>query len=129
MSTVIPTTSDFIVLYPAFAAVSAGQISAQLSLSSRLLSKDAWGDFYSDAIGLDTAHNLAIAQQTNVGSGALQMAAGPISSVSVAGISTSFATMNVDGKSKSDLWYSKTAFGQQFLRLRDTVMPMGVMTA
>lgn len=128
MSNVAPTYSDFLAAYPAFnvsAYAAAGPL--QLDLSTRLLSQSAWGDFYSDGVMLDCAHNLVmegVAASAN-GRGSMQAAAGPISSVSVAGTNTSFNTVTSDGKSNSRDWYQKTSYGQKFLRLRDAVVPMG----
>ena len=51
----------FIAQYPAFSDSSLeASVRAALSLSTRLLDEDAWGDFFEDAVGLDAAHNLAI---------------------------------------------------------------------
>lgn len=123
-----PTYAEFIAAYPAFANTPQPQIEQQLNLSARLLEVKAWGDFYSDAVGLDAAHNLSLALMMNAGQqGAGQAAVGPVNSVSVAGISTSFATPSLDTKSKADNWYMKTGYGQMFLRLRDNVIPMGMM--
>lgn len=128
MARTAPTYDEFVALYPAFASTVQPRIESFLSMSSRLLDEASWGDFFSDAVGLDAAHSLALALGAEKGpQAALQGATGPISSVSAAGISTSFNTMSSDGKSKSDNWYSKTVYGQQFLRLRDTVIPPGVM--
>jgi len=128
MSKVAPTYAEFIAQYPAFASVAQPTVATALNLSTRLLSTTAWGDFYSDAVGLDAAHNLVLADAANKSiQGAAQGAVGPVNSVSAAGISTSFSTPSLDGKSKSDNWYMKTVYGQQFLRLRDTVITPGCM--
>ena len=128
MATTAPTYAEFIATYTGLASVPQAQVESQLSLSSRLLDTTAWGDFYSDAVGLDAAHNLTLMQQMASGlQGAGQAAVGPVTSVSVAGISTSFATPSLNTKSKADNWYMKTGYGQMFLRLRDTVIPPGFM--
>jgi hypothetical protein len=129
MPTTVPTYAEFVAQYPEFATLQQAVVESRLSLSSRILSKRAWGDFFSDAIGLDTAHNLAIqAAAGATPTGGFQGAVGPVSSVSAAGISTSFNTPSVDVANKSDSWYMKTSYGQQFLLLRDQVIPMGVMS-
>ena len=128
MSNQAPTYEEFLAAYPAFDNSSYVTIGpAQLSLSTRLLSQTNWGDFYSDGVMLDCAHNLVLerAASSNQGMGSMQVAAGPISSVSVAGTSTSFNTGSSDGKSNSRDWYMKTSYGQKFLRLRDAVVPSG----
>ena len=128
MSNIAPTHDEFIAAFPAFSPLTDEQVETALSFSSRLFSDSAWGDFYSDAVGLDAAHNLAI--QGMAGSspgGAFQAAVGPVTSVSAAGVSTSFASPDMIAGSKADSWYSKTVYGQMFLRLRDNVIPMGTM--
>ncbi len=128
MSNVAPTYDDFIEEFPAFAAMDDAKVESALSFSSRFLSVSAWGDFYSDAVGLDAAHNLALQGMIGSGSsGAFQGAVGPVTSVSAAGVSTSFAAPDTIAGSKADSWYAKTVYGQMFLRLRDNVMPMGSM--
>ena len=128
MSNIAPAWSDVTAVYPMFIGKTyqtSGPL--QLAVSTRLLAQGPWGDFWSDAIMLDCAHNLllnTLAQQAN-GMGAVQLAAGPISSTSVAGTSTSFNTATSNNKSNVRDWYLKTTFGQQFLRLQDVVIPIG----
>jgi len=128
MLTIAPTYAEFIAQYPAFVTTTQASVQAQLNLATRLLEPSAWGDFYSDAVALDAAHNLSLALIAGQGiQGAAQTAVGPVTSVSAAGISTSFATPSFDGKSKADSWYAKTGYGQQFLRLRNVVIAPGMM--
>jgi hypothetical protein len=93
------------------------------------MSQGAWGDFYSDAIALDTAHNLSIQLVASSGVlGGFQVAAGPVTSTSAAGMSSSFASPDLNGKSATEQWYLKTVYGQQFLRLRNAVCPLAALT-
>ena len=130
MSTTAPTYAAFILQYPEFASATIKtQVEAELALSTRLLDSGAWGDFYSDGIGLDAAHSLA-ARGVGVGGGGtgVQGATGLVSSVSGAGISVSFAVPTPEMKNKSDIWYSKTNYGQQFMLLRDRVIGLAVLS-
>lgn len=128
MADTAPTYAEFVAAYPEFAGVSTPAVQRQLDLSARLLDEGVWGDYYSDGVGLDAAHNLFLAQAASASpQGALQGAMGPVSSVSAAGVSTSFATPTPEGKGHSADWYVKTVYGQQFLRLRRVVVPLGVM--
>ena len=130
MSNIAPTYDEFIEEFPAFALLDDTKVESALSFSSRFLSDSAWGSFYSDAVGLDAAHNLAVLDTAKKNpSAAFQGAAGPVSSVSAAGVSTSFNSAAVTPGSKSDSWYSKTVYGQLFLRLRDNVIAPGSMAA
>jgi hypothetical protein len=73
------------------------------------------------------AHELTLTAQLTDPTTGLQLSAGPVSSVSVGGISTSFATPSPGGKSAVDDYYLKTVYGQQYLRLRAVaVCPAGL---
>lgn len=124
-----PTYAEFIVAFPAFADSDQPTVERQLSLSTRLLEAKAWGDFYSDAVGLDTAHNLSLALKSDASlQGTGEVASGPVNSVSAAGVSVSFSTSSPEGQNNSRNWYLKTGYGQQFLRLRDAVIPPMVLS-
>ena len=130
MSREAPTYAEFIATFPAFAAIDEPVINFQLGLFSKLLSVGSWDMFFSDGVGLISAHNMAMANLISSNPlGAFQGAAGPVSSVSAAGVSTSFSAPDMIAGSKSDSWYSKTVYGQQYLMLRDMVMGLGVMAS
>lgn len=132
MGSAAPTYAEFIAAFPAFGQTTLGVVQSQLSLSARLLSADAWGDFYGEGVALDAAHNLAMTAVAEAGGtqGAFQAAVGPASSVSAAGVSVSFNSAGAsEQKSASVNWYAKTGYGQRFLSLRRTVVPLGVMAA
>lgn len=129
MGTTAPTYAQFIALFPAFSAVSQPIVEDALSLSANLLDESAWGNFFSNAVGLDAAHNLAMNSLLDTISGSFKNTAGPLTSASAAGASASFASPpNVDGYG-SNSWYSKTTYGQRFMRLRAVVIPPGGMCA
>jgi hypothetical protein len=87
-----------------------------------------WDEWYGDGVALDAAHNLAMQQQACSSSqGAFQGAAGPVTSVSVAGISLGMAQPTWSDKSKRENWYMKTTYGQQLLNLWDTLIAPGCM--
>jgi hypothetical protein len=125
-----PTFDNFIESYPSFGAEQYSAIGpSQLAISAALLDSSAWDDLYQLAVMLDCAHNLTITALIGTDpNGAFQLAAGPISSASAAGVSTSFNTLSSDGKSARKDWYNKTVYGQQLLRLWSAVAPMGVLT-
>ena len=126
MPTTAPSITDFLEAFPQFGNVDGGLVQSALDFSARLLSASAWGEFYSDAVMLDAAHNLFFDSQLANGkvNSAAQLAVGTISSVSAAGMSTSFNSVGSSGKnSHADDWYNKTVYGQKFLRLRQSVIP------
>lgn len=130
MSTIAPTYNDFIASFPQLATADEAMVTYQLSLSARMLSQGAWGEFYSDAIGFDTAHNVSIQQIASTSLlGGFQAASGPLTSASAAGMSSSFTTPDLSSKSASEQWYMKTTYGQQFLRLRNAVCPLAKLAA
>lgn len=120
----------FILMHPEFANDSDKLVQAYLERALLFLDDSVWGVHYEQAVMLESAHNLALAKIAGSDSGgAFQGAVGPITSVSAAGISTSFATLSPQGKSATDDWYNKTVYGQQFLRLRNMTIAPGAMTA
>ena len=122
------TYSEFVEAFPAFLTSPSGQVSMQLSLSSRRLDPLIWGEFYRDAMGYDAAHNLTLSLlMSQDAQSAQQAAAGPVSSVSAAGVSISFEGSSTQGGNETDAWYRKTGYGQMFLRLRNAVIPAGMM--
>ena len=129
MSNIAPSYSEFVAKYPSFATVDSAMGEAQLDLAVRLLDSGAWGNYYSDAIELETAHNLTLMIQMQSGlTGGQQTATGPLSSVSAAGMNTSFEAVTRQEDGSSDSWYKKTGYGQMFLRLRSTVMGYGMLS-
>lgn len=130
MSALAPTYAEFIERFPAFAAAPPEQVQFNLDMAVRLLDAPTWGDFFSDAVSLDAAHNLFLYQQAcSSPQGAAQGTAGPVSNVSAAGVSIGFTSPQWNTKSMAQNWYMKTIYGQQLLRLWDAVVPMGVMCA
>lgn len=121
----VPTYTEFIVAYPIFGTdVEELNVQRQLDIAARLLSKSSWGDWYSDAILLLTAHELLLwlKSQQSI-EGGMKTASGNVASVSGAGLSISYNAVDTVSTSRSDIWYSKTGYGQQFLLLRSQVIP------
>jgi hypothetical protein len=128
MAATVPTYGDFTTQYPAFADpryATSGPL--QLTLSINLFDPNVWDDLYAQAVMLDTAHNLVIDQVAagSYGAGGFQMAAGPVSSASVGGTSTSFNSLSPSGKNSARDWYEKTSYGQKLLRLQAIAVPIG----
>lgn len=129
MSNTAPTYSEFVAKYPIFATADQSLVESQLDLTTRFLDASAWGNYYSDAVEYDVAHNITIMVQMQSGlTGGQQAAAGPISSVSAAGMSTSFESVSKSTDTDSESWYKKTGYGQMFLRLRSSVMGYGTLS-
>jgi hypothetical protein len=124
-----PTYDEFITRYPSFADVPPENVQYQLDFAVKLLSDVAWDSFFNDAVGLETAHNLFLMKQAcSSAQGAMQATAGPVSSVSAAGVSIGFQSATWSEKSKSQNWYMKTIYGQQLLRLWESCISSAYMT-
>lgn len=132
MSRIAPTYSEFIAKYPAFSTTETVYVTNALSFAERYLDSGTWGLFFSDAIEFLVAHNLTLQAIQNSGAnGGFQAAVGPVSSVSGAGVTTSFegAMSSRDKEPYSDSWYKKTSYGQQFLMLRKAVIAPCIMAS
>jgi hypothetical protein len=129
MAYTTPTYSDFITRFCQFADVAQESVTAQLALSIQLLDGATWDEWYAEAVMLDAAHNLFLDQQASAtGQGASAGTAGPVTSVSGAGLSIGFASPSWNDKSKSENWYMKTIYGQKLLRLWEVVIPAATLS-
>ena len=132
MSRTAPTYSEFVTKYPAFVDSDVSIVTNALDFAERYLDSGTWETFFSDAVELVAAHDLTMMLIENSGAnGGLQASVGPISSVSGAGVSTSFESpaSSRDSEPYSDSWYKKTSYGQRFLRLRKAVIPPCIMAS
>lgn len=128
MSKIAPTYAEFIERFKFAGDMAKEDVDRQLLLSSELLCVESWKDWYSEAVSLDAAHALYLWNQAcSSDQGASQGTAGPATSVSAAGVSIGFAQPGWNDTSAVENWYVKTIYGQQFLNLRRTVIPLGVM--
>ena len=132
MSRTAPTYSEFVTKYPAFVDTETAYVTNALDFATRFLDSGTWDVFYSDAVEFMAAHNLSLMLVQNSGTnGGTQASVGPISSVSGAGVSTSFECpmSTKDTEPYSDSWWKKTSYGQQFLMLRNAVIAPCVMAS
>lgn len=127
MSSSIPLYSDFIQRFPALATMPGAFVQSFITKAVAVLDSSVWGDLYSEGVLLEAAHNAVLEYQTQQKGldGAIQMAGGPINSVSVAGVSVGLDSIAGQAKGFSQSWYSRTVYGQEFLRLRNLVSPAG----
>lgn len=127
--------SEFVTAFPEFQNVPAPAVQYQLTLSQLVLSEGTWGQFYSYALFLYTAHYLAIRYNLQNGMVAAGVR-GPFASI---GITTS-QSASTNGlsqgselpeflKSDDPLIYDlgRTEYGLQFLTLAERVIPLGTM--
>jgi len=102
MSKQAPTYDDFITEYPEFSppAVFEADVQRQLDFAIRLLSRSAWGDWYSDGILLVAAHSISMRLNTQ----------------------SAVNGSSVIGSTSSKTWYNRTMYGQKFLYLQSLVV-------
>ena len=122
----------FLAAYDEFAEISEGRIRIEGDTNIALLSADAFGNFYQLAVGLMTAHRLAIAYNITKGlsdAGKNDLTSTTIStslSASTSSLSegtSALALTNSDDPLTADL--SRTAYGLQLLGLLKAVIPAG----
>ena len=123
-----PTAAQFLVDFPEFVDFTPETIQSLIDIT--VLSASTWGNYFYRAVELDIAHRLSIRRIQMAGpTGGFQSAAGPVTSVSAAGVSTSFGSSSAgNGKSQQDEYYQKTSYGQEFLLLRARVIAPGVLS-
>ena len=105
------TVADFRSAYPEFSdpdRYSDGQLGFWLTISQSLVESDRWLDLTDLAVGLATAHQVAIANQSSAGGGSPGAVSGPITSKSVDRVSV---TMDTSG------FWNMTTYGIRFLQL------------
>lgn len=125
-----PTKDEFLTRFPAFANVSPESISTALAFWTNWFSAGTWGQNYWDVVAVATAHSLAIAQIENASpGGGMQAATGNIQSTSGAGVSIGFAAPPFGGKGAAESYWMKTSYGQTYLMMRHSCMPMGTLSA
>lgn len=128
----IPTGGEieaiFLRKYPAFAELDINDVADALNDAADELDRPSWKRYYEKALFLKTAHTLTLeALAKGSVNGGMQVAGGFVTSVSGAGVSTSFSSPTFNSKSSVEQYYSKTLYGQQFLALRQTVFGLGFM--
>lgn len=130
MSSSIPLYSDFVQRFPALATMPGSFVQSFLDKAVALLDSYIWGDMYSEGVLLEAAHNAVLEYQIQQAGidGAIQMAGGPVNSIGVAGISVGMDSITSQAKGFSQAWYSRTIYGQEFLRLRNIIAPIGYVT-
>lgn len=131
MPNTVPTYADFIAQYPVLVPPAAleADVQRQLDIAARLLCRKTWGIWYSDGILLFAVHNLSMWLKTQTSpEGGITAAAGVVTSASGAGLSVSFGEVALIEGSKSDAWFNRTAYGQEYLYLKSIVVPSACLS-
>ena len=126
-----PTLTEFLQDFSEFSSLDSALVQRRIDMVVAYLEPASWGDNFFEAVELLVAHRLALRamESTSGPTGGISAGIGQVASSSGAGMSTSFTTMDVSSKDDSKFWFSKTSYGQDFLRLRQETMPYGVMSS
>ncbi|QHJ84905.1 MAG: hypothetical protein [Caudoviricetes sp.] len=118
--------------YPEFIKVSDSTIEYFLESSALVVSEKAWGKLYKLGLFAYTAHRLAVKGFLNIG-----LDGNPVfnngenfktvSSKTAGGLSISYTSQNVSTSNASDYDLASTSYGQEYLRLRRLITPVGVI--
>lgn len=124
------TVSEFNCIFPEFKELKDPFVNRYLITVEKILDVVAWGDLYDDAVGLVTAHNIALANEASKAGtkGGISGSHGQLISASAAGMASSFAPFQTNDKSLHQQYYSKTTYGQQFLALQRVILPIAMLS-
>ena len=126
------TVAEFLAIFPEFAGVPVPAIQFQLDLSMKKQNKREWGQYWREAVLLETAHALAL--RFNIAAAA---AAAGINNPTAIGFATSMSASPgslsqsaqmpawMTGDDELDSYYGRTFFGQQYLVLLIQVIGAG----
>lgn len=121
--------TTFRTYFPEFDTVIDGRVQLYLDQAVAYLDAATWGDCYEMAALYWAAHKLCRSEQRVMqGTGAAASGAGPMTSASVDGVSVGYAAPAfATGTNVSDVEYATTPYGQEYLSLRQTCIPLGVL--
>lgn len=118
--------------YPEFSKVDDSTIKHFLESSALVVSKKAWGKLYSLGLFAYTAHRLAIKGFLNrdlddnvIFNNGENFKS--VSSKSAGGLSIGYTSQNTSSGNPSDYDLTSTSYGQEYLRLRRLITPIGVV--
>jgi hypothetical protein len=102
------TSSDIKALGTEFSGLSDSMIETYIGIAQCLISEDAWGCCYSQALSLMTAHLVTLGARAGVG--------GPVTSERVGDLSRSYGTLNSGTGDINEL--AQTSYGTMLSMLR-----------
>jgi len=108
--------TSFKIRFPEFDAVLDARIDIFLADAIIILNETYWDTKYDMGVSYLTAHYLALANKSEVGS---VTSSGPIASKTVDGASVAYTNATPDDE--SDAYYASTTYGQRYLTLRKTL--------
>ena len=118
--------------YPEFSKVDDDTIKHFLESSALVVSKKAWGKLYNLGLFAYTAHRLAIRGFLNrdlddnvIFNNGENFKS--VSSKSAGGLTIGYTTQSTSTGNPSDYDLSSTSYGQEYLRLRRLITPIGVV--
>lgn len=123
---------DFYLEYPEFKKVDKEVVDHFLESSKLVVDKKAWGKRYELGLFAYTAHRLTVKGFLNVGlDGSPIFNNGSnfqsVASKTAGGLSISYTSQNTSTGSATDYDLTSTSYGQEYLRLRRLVSPVGIV--
>ncbi|QHJ76860.1 MAG: hypothetical protein [Caudoviricetes sp.] len=118
--------------YPEFKKVDDSTINHFLESSALVVSKKVWGKLYELGLFAYTAHRLAVKGVLNQDlDGNTIFNNGEnfksVSSKSAGGLSIGYTSQNTSSGNPSDYDLTSTSYGQEYLRLRRLITPIGII--
>ncbi|MBL4769541.1 MAG: DUF4054 domain-containing protein [Rhodobacteraceae bacterium] len=118
----------FLAIFPEFTPVPVATIDVFLARAEAFLDPATWQTCFDDAVLHYAAHTLSLSQAraaaavtTANGEVVVASGAGAISGASTDGVSVSYAVpQQATGDNSSDVWFSQTPYGQQYLQIRES---------
>ena len=113
--------TGFLTRFPEFTAVAEARIQFFLDEALLEITESNWGDFYTKALNLMTAHLLTLADLTSGATGGATGSVGPVASRGVGDVNVSFGLSATQSATSSDAWFNSTPYGQELARLIEVV--------
>lgn len=113
--------TGFLTRFPEFSEVSEARIQLFLDDAALEIRAGDWGDFYTKALNLMTAHLLTLAGISAGVAGGAAGSVGPVSSQSIGDVSVSFGVSAASLTTGSGAWFNATIYGQELARLIEVV--------
>ena len=104
---------------PEFASKTDDELSAAFALAEQRLNPTVFGARLNEAVALLAAHRFAMLARLSATGGGGVSGMGPVASMAAGGLSVSFASGSYQARTAEDAELAQTAYGLQFLALRD----------
>lgn len=126
---IAPNLLNFRVLFPEFDSIDDVRIQLYIDDAIDELNKRNWGGCWGKAALYYAAHQLQLSIDRISGGGGSGSQSGKLTSASADGLSVGFAQSPASGSSEWAYWLSLTPYGQAFLALANSCLPIARLVA